>query len=261
MSFFFAQLGEQVASILAFPTLADAVAWAFFTIRARRELKRKGLGQADSNAVMMSIPPSRVSFWARPHIEAVLAPAKQSELGQRLDSPHDQLQSIIRGADELSGPLRPLGAQATVAARQLLESIEHADREIAALARTHEPGEEARLADKIDALAVPPGSSDESAPMRLLLEKQLELIREQSARIERAREVRNRRIEMLKTLALHLASLRARCTGTPTELQFLSDRVRILCDDIGHRARAQTDTAVSVGHETTATPPAGRSDQ
>jgi hypothetical protein len=43
---------------------------------------------------------------------------------------------------------------------------------------------------------------------------------------------------MLKTLALHLASLRARSAETPTDVRSLSDRVRVLCDEIGHQELA-----------------------
>ena len=211
-----------------------------FRTRANGELTRKGLGPADANRVMYSVPPSRVSFWARPHIAAVLAPDARPEPSRQSDSPHDQLQSILRHADELSGPLRPLGAEAAVAGRQVIASIEHADREIAELARNLEPGEEQRLADKIEALAPVPGREDESAPMRQLLEKQLDLIRGLSGRLDEAREARSRRVEMLKTLNLHLASLRARSAETPTEVRSLSERVRALCDEIGSQPVALT---------------------
>jgi pimeloyl-ACP methyl ester carboxylesterase len=69
-----------------------------------------------------------------------------------------QLQSILRHADELSGSLRPLGAQAAV--------------------------------------------------------------------------------EILKTLALHLTSLRARAAETPGEVPSVSERVRAPCDEIGGQALA-----------------------
>jgi hypothetical protein len=127
--------------------------------------------------------------------------------------------------------LRQLGAQAAVAARQVVASIDEADREIAELARNLEPGEEERLEAKIEALA-----ADEHTPMRQLLEKQLELIRELTGRIEQARASRNRRVEMLRTLALHLASLRARSAETATDVSSLTDRVRTLCDEIARQA-------------------------
>jgi chromosome segregation ATPase len=144
--------------------------------------------------------------------------------------------------------LRPLGAQAAIAARQLVASVDHADREIADLSRNIEPGEEERLTDKIETLA-----GDESAPMRTLLEKQLELIRALSARIEEAKERRNRRVELLGALALHVASLRARVTETPSEIRQISDNVRALCDDIGRQTMALDAIAASGGDDAMAT--------
>nr|MDP9360985.1 serine/threonine protein kinase [Acidobacteriota bacterium] len=155
-------IGAFVASRRRHPTsfavhmvilAAIAVAFVFCALRARRDLRRKGLAAADIDRVMISMPPSRLSFWARPHIAAILAPATRPGTAGRSESPHDHMQSILRHADELSGPLRPLGAQAAVAARQLVASIDHADREIADLARNIEPGEEERLVDKIETLA------------------------------------------------------------------------------------------------------------
>jgi hypothetical protein len=219
--------------ILEGSVLMIVAIWIGLAVRARRDLKRLGLAPADVFRIMYSVPPSRASFWTRPHIAAILAPAP-AEATRRSDSPHDYLQSIRRDADQLSGPLRPLAAEAAVAARQLVDSVEEADRQIADLARSLEPGEEERLVDKIEALR----TVEEYAPMRSLLEKQLQLVREMSARIEEARERRNRRVEMLKMLSLHVASLRARLAETPSEVRLLSDKVRALCDEIGRQAQS-----------------------
>jgi hypothetical protein len=222
------------------------VVGAVLRARAKGELRRKGLAPADAHRVMLSVPPSRASFWARPYIAAILAPNPHPDPLRRPDSPHDHLQSILRHADDLSGPLRPLGAQAAVAARQLLASIDQSDKEIADLARNLEPGEEDRLADKIAALTPAPGRNDDHAPMRQLLEKQLELIRGLQARMEEAKDTRTRRVEMLKTLSLQLATLRARSAEPSTEVRSLSDRVKALCDDIAQQpiplAEATSDT-------------------
>jgi hypothetical protein len=222
--------------------------WYVLMLRARGELQRQGLDPADAARVVLSVPPSRASFWARPHIEAILAPVPRADAARRADSPHDQLQSILRNADELSGPLRALGAQAAVAARQLLVSIEHADREIAELARSLDAGEEGRLAEKIEALR-----GDASASVRQLLEKQLELVRELSARLQDARQERTRKVELLKTLALHLTSLRARAAAAPGEVPSLSERVRALCDEIGGQALALAEARAAAGRTTGAT--------
>ncbi len=201
-------------------------------VTAKRELKRKGIvSHNDRNRIAFSTPASRASFWTQPRIAVVLAPPSEAKPPRRIGSPHDQLQLILREADELSGPLRPLGAEAAAAARRLIASIEQSDKQIADLARNLEPGEEQRLVEKIEAL----GNAEESAPMRTLLEKQLELIGGISARIKETEESRNRHIEMLKTLALHLTSLQARVAEAPSDVQSLSDNVRALCDRIGEQ--------------------------
>src|SRR6185295_1869274 len=97
--------------------------WPVLMSRARSALERQGLDPSDARRVVFTVPPSRTSFWARPHIAAVLLPAPRADARYRAATPHDQLQSILRNADELSGSLRTLGAQAAVAARQLLVSI------------------------------------------------------------------------------------------------------------------------------------------
>ena len=202
-------------------------------INVSLDLRRRGLNRADVHRVSSSIPVSRASFWARPHVASLLLPAAEADAGRRA-SPHEYLQSILRQSGELSGPLRALGAQAGVAARQLIESIEQADQEIAALMRNVEPGEEERLAEKIRALS----PSTDATPLRSLLEKQLELVRGIAARIEETQERRNRRIELLKTLALHISALRARLTEPPSEIRSLTDTVRALCDTIANHVTA-----------------------
>jgi serine/threonine-protein kinase len=205
--------------------------WYVLLLRARRALLGRGLERADADRIALLVPTSRASFWSRAHIAAVLAPVPKAEAARRPDSPHDQLQSILRNAEELSGPLRALGTQAAVAARQLLVSIEHADRDIAELARSLDAGEEQRLSEKIEALRGDAG-------VRQLLEKQLDLVRELQARLQEAKDERHRRVELLKTLALQVTSLRVRSTEAPAEVPSLSDRVRALCDEIGGQALA-----------------------
>jgi predicted Ser/Thr protein kinase len=220
--------------------------WLVLNVRARNDLGRRGLAAEDAQRVAFSVPLSRVSFWSRPHIAAILAPAVTE--GTRPEAPSDHLQTILRNANELAGPLRSLGAQAAVAARQLLTSVDDADREIEELARSIEPGEEERLTEKITAL-----THEEHAPLRTLLEKQRELIRELSARVEEAQERRNRRVETLKTLALHVTTLRSRATVTPSEARLISDNVRALCDDIARQTAALTAAATAPAVDDTPT--------
>ena len=232
---------RPVTLIIELSVLMSMVAiWALLAVRARQVLKGGGLASADAFRLMYAVPPSRTSFWARPHIAAVLAPLKSAGAVARPDTPHDQLQSILRDANALSGPLRPLGSESAMAARQLLASIDHIEREMATLSRSLEPGEEERLADKIA------GLSAESEPLRSLLEKQLDLIRDLAARVAEAGQRRDRHVELLKTLALHVAALRTRSSETPADIRMISDRVRALCDDIAGRETIDDDAMATV---------------
>jgi serine/threonine-protein kinase len=232
-------------SQIAFWAGVVAPVWPWLRIR------RLGLSGAETLRLLLTEPTARPAFWAKPHIAAILSPATRTETARRSDSPHDQLQSILRNADDLSGALRPLGSQAAVAGRQLLVAIEQADRAIAELARSVDAGEEERLVQKIAALG------DASAPMRQLLSKQLDLVRELSARLQEARDERSRKVELLKTLALHVASLRARSAEAPGEVPSLSERVRALCDEIGGQALALGEVKATERTSTFAPAPRG----
>jgi hypothetical protein len=60
------------------------VAWLVLTAITRRALGRIGLNEADAGRVMFTIPPSRVGYWRRPHIDAILAAAPPPELTERV---------------------------------------------------------------------------------------------------------------------------------------------------------------------------------
>jgi hypothetical protein len=214
------------------------VTWDIVIYRCRRELKRRGLGRSDINSVSISMPLNRASFWRRPHIAAVLERGTEA-VTSRSESPHDQLQAILRNAENLAGPLRPFGAEAAVAARRLLASISDLDSEITHLGRSVEPGEEERLNDKIALL-------DADDELRILLEKQLELMRDATSRIEAAKEKRTRRIDTLRALAMHVASLRGRSIEESADVRALTDRVRTLCDEITQQAGMKQDAFPTV---------------
>ena len=221
-----------IATIVA-PLVAIVVVWIVADVRARRALVEQGVGGEDLNRIINSTPPSRISFWSRPHIAAILGPSADGVVA-RPDAPHAHLQAVLRYADELPAPFRPLATEAAGAARVLLASIEEADREIAELARSLSGGDQERLTLKIAALS---GADD--TPLRTLLEKERELVQGVSERIAEVQEIRSRRLEMLRTLAVHVASLRARSGETVSDTASITGRVRALCDDIARQAAGQ----------------------
>jgi len=93
----------QVVSYSVPAGVAGAMAFGYLLLLT--SLRREGF----------SIRQSQAAIWREP--------STRPEPSRRSDTPHDQLQSILRHGEELSGPLRPLGAQAAVAARQLVASI------------------------------------------------------------------------------------------------------------------------------------------
>lgn len=239
------ELFELKAGVLT----ASILAWSILDLATRATLRRKGLSARHARAVALYAPPGRARFWSLPHIAPILAPADRELPQPRPDSPHDQLRDIVHLAEELSGSIRPLGSQAVEAARHMLASIEHDEREIAELSRSLEPGERSRLSDRIATLAPERDGPDEHAPMRALLEKQLELVAGLENRLEATRSARGRHVEILKTLALQLASLRASAAEPAADVRSLSDRVHALCDEIGRMAAgAATEPA---GNEVT----------
>ncbi|MBS0574825.1 MAG: protein kinase [Proteobacteria bacterium] len=220
------------------PGLMFLIVYFVLMASAMRELRRMGLGSADSNRVLY-VSLNRAHFWDRPQIADVLAPVPQIDGSRNADTPNDHLQAILRHADAMSGTLQPLGAQAAAAARQIIASIDEIDRQIARLAQNMDPDEADRLATKIESLTNADGSDDEQASMRVLLEKQLELVRQLSTRIEDATARRSRRVEMLKMLRLHLASLLVPSKEGPADVRSTSDRVQALCEEIEGRAEAK----------------------
>jgi hypothetical protein len=214
---------DRPMEIVVISMIAAALfTWITESRRARKELAQKGVEAEEANRILYSAPPSRTSFWRRPHIAEALTLAERAGGSE---SPDSYLQSVLRYAEQLPLPLRPLGSEAAAAGRMLIAAIDDSDREIAELARSLDPGEEARVTAKVGALG------DESAGMRMLLEQELELIRGISERIEEAKETRNRRLEMLRSLSVHLASLRAQSVET-REAGSVTERVRALCEQI-----------------------------
>jgi hypothetical protein len=71
--FFIVQF-HPVAFAISMLSITGAVGVTFvLSARARRELAARGLDGADISRVMLGAPPSRVAFWSRPHIAAILS--------------------------------------------------------------------------------------------------------------------------------------------------------------------------------------------
>lgn len=148
-------------------------------------------------------------------------------------SPAEYLQAIIQSGGALAPFLRPVADEAVAAARQLLSSLESLDREISRLAREADPAEASRLAGRLAALS--PDGRPEEREMCALIERQLELLRGLASRRDALAARQGRLHELLRTLWLELASLRARTADVDSGV---SGHVRALCVEIDELARA-----------------------
>jgi predicted Ser/Thr protein kinase len=209
--------------------------------------RRRGLAVEEISRLLLG-PTVQADFWSRPHI-AVHVPARRATDVPRAPSQpetaHDYLRSISEAAESLAGPARALGTEAINAARQLLASIQALDAEIATLARDADPVEVAHIEQKLAAFSAAEVDSDEQQ-MRALLKSQLELVRRLSARLESAVEHRVQLIDMLKTLWLQIANLRAQTAEESLEGREVTERIHRLCtaieEHVDQEARALADS-------------------
>ena len=204
--------------------------------RYQRWVADHGLDWVDERRMLYE-PTTRRAFWKEPHIARLLAPAtplqgSASLAGPR--SPQEYLQAIVRAAEGLAGLLRPVGDEAVSAARRLISCLESMDREIARLARDAEPGEASRIAARLEALAVDAPAPAPASDQVRVLSKQRDLILGLEGTIDSAARHRARLLDLLKTLWLQLAHLRAQDAREreSSASSQISGHVRALCAEI-----------------------------
>ena len=213
--------------------------------------RRRGVATPDIAWLLVG-PTIEARFWGRSPIAALLdrPSGVRTSDAEQVQTPHDYLRSISDSAELLAGSARALGSDAVAAARQLVNAIEALDKEIATLARDVDPAEVSRLEQRISAKGED-ATDDDEQQMRVLLERQLELLRRLDARLEAATAQRERHIGMLRTLSLYVANLRARTAEESLESGEVTSQIRALCDAI-----EQHGDALGVERAAMAVPPA-----
>jgi hypothetical protein len=186
-------------ALLAVPVSLGAVAAVFVLTGLTLWLGRRlGLEDEDASLFIGGAPLSKRSFWNRPVIAALLAPAGPS------DRPAGPTASL---PDELAahwpeGDAAPVPRDAALrVARQAAQAAAAHERHAARLERDFDPEEATRLARRLEALGEPaPDESPDQAQLRDLLSRQLELSRGARSRIAEAGARRDRLREKLVAL-------------------------------------------------------------
>jgi hypothetical protein len=202
-----------------------------------RWLARFGLPEHDRRAILRA-PLARPSLWKREEIAAVLRPAPADEPAPAR-TPAEMVHRIASAAAAFSGRDAGVAQEAAAAARQLLASILEADEEVERLSRDLDPQEHERVRARLAGLGVEVASEpEERRRMRALFAQQLSLLGELEARLGRASDRRQRRVELLKSLWLEIANLKAAAT-VAVEGE-TSARVQALCARIAASHTAST---------------------
>ena len=179
-------------------------------------------------------------FWRLPHIARLLLPAAPSARVAARDprTPAELARAIRDLAPELSGPAGELGTSALAAAQHVERALGQLDAEIALLARDASPGEIAAVAQKLAALGEAEGEPASRRELREMLTNQRDLLKRLADQLADTMHRRQRLFDLLRTLWLHVANLRADVARDTIADADLSGRIRSVVSEIGAYSEA-----------------------
>jgi hypothetical protein len=230
--------------------VAPLVTGAVHQFRWRRRLKKAGLYDPELENKIAVTPTAPSSFWSKPAVQRLLEPAEAvngatTRASAQPASPAEMSKAISSIVSALDFPARELGERARIAARTVVASVAALDEEISALATTIDPSERDRLTVKLHALGADAVTT--RLDVREMLQQQLELVEKVETRFQNAKQERAQRVELLKTLWLQVAALRAE--NETVRASDTIDRVQALCDEIGAQSHAEEKTVLRRAQE------------
>jgi hypothetical protein len=222
------------------------LAYAFALIRFWR--KGVGLRWAHRVAGGSALKPraENLLFWNSDSASAIVTPKKGASMRTKKGeprSPQGYAEGISGMAERLSGPAFEIGIEAAAVARDLFGSIEVTEHEIERLAKDVTPGELRSVSQKLKALGpVCEDESEDQRRMRELSQNQLELLQRLDRRLENAKERRARMLQMLQTLWLQVAELRAQAAEDSSRGTEVTGKILAICGDIREYVSAHDET-------------------
>ena len=240
------QLIGTIGALLSLASLGSA---AFFFLSLGKWGRRHGLTSAESFKFGLG-PTGRPELWRNAKFAALLLPPPGRAVAARPAEPRspDEYAQAIR---DLVGQL-PSGTQATVseaadAARQLLGTVAALDAELAKLAQDADPQELEAVEAKLRALG--PEAADEGEmrrEKRALLVHQGALLRRLDERVKELTERRSRLADLLRTMWLQVATLRAEAAHDTLAVTEISGRIKALCTEIDAHVKAAETVRLEV---------------
>jgi hypothetical protein len=157
--------------------------------------------------------------------------------------PDEFVSAIADLAEELPGSLRQVGSEALDTARAVVSSIQTVDEEIQSLTREGDLADVDRIERELAGLGeATDADSDARRQMRRLLVGQLELAGTLQRRKQEAVERCSRWENMLRTLWLQMANLRAQSATEALDSAAITGKIRALCEDIARHTAASEET-------------------
>ncbi|MDH5805462.1 MAG: serine/threonine protein kinase, partial [Gemmatimonadota bacterium] len=174
-------------------------------------------------------------FWKKPEIQRILLPAETSgsQAFGRPAEPKGYLRSLKESADQLTGPEADLARAAADAAQEVVGAIEELDVQIEAVARSADPSEIERLEQKLEAIGLEGDVGGKAQhKMKELIEQQLVLAQGLSDQLGVMTKRRGHFLDLLNTLWLQVANLRAHRVDGDVDSGEISAKIRAVSLDI-----------------------------
>ena len=206
-----------------------------FVARLQRWGRSVGFSRIDT-VKLLTEATSDSKFWRRPEIAAILGPTGQPRADPQLPQPttaQEYLRAIETTAKQLPKHVQDLGRQSVATARQLAGLAERAESETGKLAKDADPSEMARLEEKLAILTEQQSvENEDDRQMRELVQHQLDLMRRLAGRLEAAQDRKTRMLDLLKTLWLQVADLRAQSAQEEFDSSEITDKISLLNEEI-----------------------------
>jgi predicted Ser/Thr protein kinase len=204
-------------------------------------VRRRGIEDAEGSRVALAST-SRLALWRNPTIATLLLPpsGRAGVLPAREPQSPGELASAIREViGQLPADTRAAVSQAAETARAVLDLVATLDAELTNLARDADPKELEAVELKLQALGTEAADEGEMRrEKRALLVHQRELQHRLNQRLAAVNDRRARLLDLLRTMWLQLANLRAEAARDAVEVTEVSGRVKALCIEIDAQVQA-----------------------
>lgn len=180
-------------------------------LTAKLWLRKTSLTNHEHDMVMLT-PTTRLDFWRKRKYAAILLPASTHANATAIDEALDArgyVRAIAERAADLPVAVRDLGSEAVDASRQILTALEQLDAEIAMLVRDANPTELAQVEQKLAAMGSDDDDSENRRALRLMLVSQRDLLHRLNEQLAETSRRRDHLLDMLRSLWLQVANLRA----------------------------------------------------